>query len=202
MTRGPLPKKAIAAAQDVGAGRGTVLDAAGMQESHHDFTIFSPGCTVFVRVKRIRTHVADPQEIAGMFGEDVHMIRRIPLTLVVAREIWTLSPWDCWQYFLILDDRIIEIRRDGTPVLPAVPAAGENPAPISPVPVAAGNGNTPVPAMAGNDFAPLPGTAVTGSTPPGDTEAPTNPAPAIPGNVSSTSPGTGFPSPSLTVTPG
>jgi len=202
MTRGPLPKKAISAAQDIGSKRGMVLDAVGMQESHHDFTIFGTSCTVFVRVKRIRTHVTDPQEIAEMFGEDILQIRRVPKTPVVSREIWTLSPWNCWQYFLVLDDKIVEIRRDGTPVLPVVPAAGERPAPISPVPVVAGNENAPIPAKTGNDSAPLPGTAVTGSTPPGDTPAPTNPASAIPGNVSATSPGTGLPSPSPTMTPG
>ncbi|MCX6692319.1 MAG: hypothetical protein NTW33_09815 [Methanoregula sp.] len=116
-----------------------VFDAAEVQKSHYDFIIFGPGCTEFVRVKRIRTHVTDPQEIAKIFGEDVLQIRRVPKTPVVSREIWVLSPWNSWQYFLVLDARIIEIRRDGTPVLPAMPAAGERPAPTNPAPSITGD---------------------------------------------------------------
>jgi hypothetical protein len=162
MTRGPLPKKAINKAQDIAVGRGKVLGAEEMKESHFDFTIFGSFCTVYVRVKRIRSHIVSPQEIAGMFDEDVHMIRRVPLTPVVAREIWTLSPWDCWQYFLVLDDRIIEIHRDGTPVVPAGPAAEKRPSVMSPAIAMTGNApvTTGVPATS-------PGTGITSASPAG-----------------------------------
>jgi hypothetical protein len=202
MTRGPLPKKAIAAAQDTGAGRGIVLDAAAMKESHHDFTIFGTSCTVFVRVRRIRTHVIDPQEIAGMCGEDVLQIRRVPLTPVIAREIWTLSPWNCWQYFLILDDRIIEIRRDGTPAIDAKILTGEKPALLSLVPVKTVNDNIPVPAMTANGSAPLPETIVTGSSPAGEAPALADPAPDRTGDAPVLSSATGIPMPSPTETSG
>jgi hypothetical protein len=129
MTRGPLPKKAIVAAQERAALRGTVLDARELGESHYDLILFNCGCTVFVRVKRIRTHVTEPGEIEAMFREDVIQVRRVPKTPVVSREIWVLSPWGCWQYFQVIDDRIVEIRRDGAPVMPAVPDAGAKPVP-------------------------------------------------------------------------
>jgi len=117
MTRGPLPKKAINKAQENAMRRGRVLSVDEMKESHYDFTIYGSCCTVYVRIKRIRTHVATPEDIGKDFDEDVRMIRRIPMTPVVAREIWALTPWGCWQYFLIPDDRIVEIHRDGTPVV-------------------------------------------------------------------------------------
>jgi len=157
MTRGPLPKKAIDKAQDNAGRRGMVVRAEEMTEFHHDFIIFGQGCTIYVRIKRIRTHVASPEEIAEQFREDVRLIRFVPLTPVTAREIWTLSPWGCWQYFRILDDRIIEIHRDGTPVVPReskegkrltvpvekerIPVAANQPAaagPTSPPPPAGG----------------------------------------------------------------
>lgn len=125
MTRGPVPKKAIAAAVKVAESRGEVMDMAEFTDSHLDFILFLTRCTVLVRVRRIRAHVTGPEEIDRLFHEDVLGCRRIPQTPVVSREIWVLTPWSCWQFFRILDDRIIEIRRDGTPVLPEVPVEPE-----------------------------------------------------------------------------
>jgi hypothetical protein len=48
-----------------------------------------------------------------MFSEEIQQLRREPKTLVISREIWVLSAWKTWQYFHILDDRIVEIRCDG-----------------------------------------------------------------------------------------
>ena len=117
MTRGPQPLMAIHGAQEIASRRGVVLDKPVLKGSHYDFILFTAGCTVFVRVKRIRTHVSNPQEISSLFCEDVQQIRRIPKTAVISREIWVLSPWKTWQYFEIFDDRIVEIRYDGQAVL-------------------------------------------------------------------------------------
>jgi len=117
MTRGPQPLMAIRGAQEIACRRGVVLDKTVIQRSHYDFVLFTASCTSFVRVKRIRSHVSSPQEIAMMFWEEILQIRKIPMTAVISREIWVLSPWKTWQYFQILDDRIVEIRCDGQPVL-------------------------------------------------------------------------------------
>jgi hypothetical protein len=117
MTRGPRPLIAIAGAQEIACRRGTVLDKTVIQRSPYDFILFIAGCTVFVRVKRIRTHISNPQEIARMFTEEIQQLRTIPKTPVVSREIWVVSPWKTWQYFQVLDDRIVEVRCDGQPVL-------------------------------------------------------------------------------------
>ena len=125
MTRGPQPLMAIHGAQEIAHQRGVVLDKAGMLASHYDFIIFKERCTVFVRVKRIRAHISNPQEIARLFNEEILQLRRVPKTAGVSREIWLLSPWKTWQYFQIFDDRIVEIHSDGTPVLLAEKASGE-----------------------------------------------------------------------------
>ena len=117
MTRGPQPLMAIRGAQEIACRRGVVLEKPVLQRSHYDFILFTAGCTVFVRVKRIRTHISNPLDIAMMFREDIQQIRRIPKTAVISREIWVLSPWKTWQYFQIFDDRIVEIRCDGQEVL-------------------------------------------------------------------------------------
>ena len=116
MTRGPQPLMAIRGAQEIACRRGAVLEKPVLQRSHYDFILFTASCTVFVRIKRIRTHVSNPLDIAMMFREDVQQIRRIPKTAVISREIWVLSPWKTWQFFQILDDRIVEVRCDGQPV--------------------------------------------------------------------------------------
>jgi len=117
MTRGPQPLMAIRGAHEIACRRGVVQDTATIKASHYDFVLFTTGCTVFVRVKRIRTHISTPHEIATMFWEEILQLRGIPKTAVVSREIWVLSPWKTWQYFQILDDRIVEIRSDGEPAL-------------------------------------------------------------------------------------
>jgi hypothetical protein len=116
---------AIRGALEIACRRGVVLDKTDTRRSHYDFILFTAACTVFIRIKRIRTHISNPQEIARMFSEEIQQIRRVPKTPVISREIWVLSPWKTWQYFQILDDRIVEIRCDGLPVLQGEKVPGE-----------------------------------------------------------------------------
>jgi len=118
MTRGPQPLMAIAGAQEIAKQRGVVLDKTAIQQSQYNFALFTTGCTIFVRVRRIRTHISNPQEIARIFSEEVQQLRMVPETPVVSREIWVVSPWKTWQYFQVLDDRIVEVRCNGLPVMP------------------------------------------------------------------------------------
>ena len=120
MTRGPLPTEAIRQAIKNAAGRGTVMDRDLLRESWLEFILFCPGLTVFVRVRRCRSHLMSPEDCAAECKQDILHLRRVPLTGVTTRELWLLSPWGTWQYFRILDDRLIEIRADGTPVLQGV----------------------------------------------------------------------------------
>ena len=62
---------AVAAAQEIAGRRGTVLDNPALQRSHYNFILFIAGCTAFVRVRRIRTHISNPQEIDRMFTEEI-----------------------------------------------------------------------------------------------------------------------------------
>lgn len=117
MTRGPQPLLALRGAREIACRRGLVLDRAGILSSHYDFIIFRETSTVFVRIKRVRSHISDPKDIERMFRDEILRLRRIPKTAVVSREIWVLSPWKTWQYFHVLDDRVVEICSDGQPFL-------------------------------------------------------------------------------------
>ena len=54
-----------------------------------------------------------------MVTEEIQQLRTVPETPVVSREIRVISPWKMWQYFQVSDDRIVEIRCDWQPVMPA-----------------------------------------------------------------------------------
>jgi hypothetical protein len=110
---------AIAAAQEIAGRRGTVLDNPALQRCHYNFVLFTTGCTVFVRVRRIRTHISNPQEIERMFTEEIQQLRTIPETPVISREIWVVSPWKTWQYIRLSGDRIFKTRCNRLPVLQA-----------------------------------------------------------------------------------
>ena len=116
VTPGPLPREAIRQAIGQAATRGTVMDRDLFQRTRLGFILFCLNLTVFVRVRRSRSHILRPEDVAAEFALEVRQLRSIPLTNVVARELWLLAPWGTWQYFRIFDDRIIEIRSNGMPL--------------------------------------------------------------------------------------
>jgi len=131
MTRGPPPLVAIRQAMKNALSRGQVMDRDLFKESRTDFVVFSDALTVFVRIRRTPMHITDPEDCAANFRADVHFLRRIPLTPVTARELWLLTPWKTWEYFRVLDDRLVEVRADGVPILidrpgfPGIASIGE-----------------------------------------------------------------------------
>jgi len=128
MTRGPVPVVAIRQAIRNAAERGTIMDRNLIRESRTELILFCTWITVFVHIRRSPLLITDPADCAVKFKEDIYGFRRVPLTSVTARELWLLLPWDGWQYFRILDDRVIEIRADGVPLLSG---GAEDPAPQS-----------------------------------------------------------------------
>ncbi|HEX3001045.1 MAG TPA: hypothetical protein VHN82_01535 [Methanoregula sp.] len=117
MTRGPPPLGAIRQAAKNAMSRGQVVNRDLFKESRADFVVFSGSLTIFVRIRRTSQHMLCPEDCAYKFKADVHFLRRIPLTPVTARELWLLTPWKTWEYFRVLDDRLIEVRADGAPIL-------------------------------------------------------------------------------------
>ena len=117
MTRGPPPLVAIKEATKNALSRGQVMDRDLFKESRTDFVVFSDSLTIFVRIRRTPMHILCPEDCTAKFRPDVHFLRRIPLTSVTARELWLLTPWKTWEYFRVLDDRLVEIRADGVPIL-------------------------------------------------------------------------------------
>jgi hypothetical protein len=131
MTPGPEPREAIRQAITNAAARGKVMDRDLINVARIPFILFCAGLTVFVLVKRTRVHITSPEDCAAEYWRDILRLRRVPLNGVVARELWLLNPWGTWQYFRILDDRVIEIRADGTPMVTECAAFTKVPAPAT-----------------------------------------------------------------------
>jgi len=124
MTRGPPPLKAIGKGKKIAALQGEVMNNTVLARARYGFVVFRNNRTVFVRIKRVRAHVTDPAEILLLFRTDVLQLRSLPKTSVTSREIWTLSPWNTWQFFVIENDRIAEVRYEVPPELPPAETAG------------------------------------------------------------------------------
>ncbi|NLD57766.1 MAG: hypothetical protein GX651_06510 [Methanomicrobiales archaeon] len=120
MTRGPPPLKAIAKAKKIAALQGEVMNNPALARWRYGLVVFREDRTAFVRIKRIRAHVTDPAEILLLFKTDVLQLRMLPETPVTSREIWTLSPWNTWQFFIIGNNEITEVRYEVPLELPPV----------------------------------------------------------------------------------
>ncbi len=125
MTRGPPPLKAIGKGKKIAALQGDVMNNTALTRARYGFMLFCTNRTAFVRIKRIRAHVIDPAEILLLFRTDVLQLRMMPMTPVTSREIWTLSPWNTWQFFIIGDNEITEVQYEVPLELPPAETIGE-----------------------------------------------------------------------------
>jgi hypothetical protein len=117
MTQGRVPAVAIQKAIKIAAGRGIVLERDIFERSCLGFILICPGYTTFVKIRRTRCRLASTEDCAAHYRRDILYLRQIPMTAVITRELWLFSPWGTWQYFQILDERVIEIRNTGSAVL-------------------------------------------------------------------------------------
>jgi hypothetical protein len=116
MTRGRPSLQAIEQAAGIAAKRGVVIVIDPSKKSPFDLCFIRSHDMVAAKVKRARSRIREPQDIAVMFRSEIAEIRSQQLPPLVQREFWILAPWGSWQFFLILEDWIIEIAPDGEPL--------------------------------------------------------------------------------------
>lgn len=133
MTRGRPSFQAIEQAAGIAAKRGMVIEINPLKKSPFDLYVIRSNDIVAVKAKRIRSRIREPKEISAKFKNEIAEIRTQQLPSLVQREFWTLAPWGTWQFFLILDDRIIEISPDGAPVRSSLQDPEEPAPPGSPL---------------------------------------------------------------------
>jgi hypothetical protein len=49
-------------------------------------------------------------------------MRRFPPAVTGQHELWVLSPWDTWQYYIIDGEKITEVSGEGVPMAGKLPA--------------------------------------------------------------------------------
>ena len=86
MTRGPEPHEAIRKAMKNAAARGKVIDRELLREARLQFILFCAGLTIFVLVRRTRSHLMTPEDCAAEYRLDLLRLRRIPLNGANAHE--------------------------------------------------------------------------------------------------------------------
>ena len=74
------------------------MDRDLIREAQLQFILFCAGLTVFVLIRRTRSHLVSPEDCAAEYRLDILRLRRVPLNGATARELWLLTPWETWQY--------------------------------------------------------------------------------------------------------
>ena len=94
----------------------------------YDLMIYCAMFIIFVKVKRVQARIDGPEQAEWEFRRLIRDLRMLPPSPVAVLELWVISSHKTWQHFLILPDRVIEIRGDGTPAGSAgTPKGGQPP---------------------------------------------------------------------------
>jgi hypothetical protein len=125
MSRGPPPRRALADAIPIARQRGTVQVARIGSGNLYNFSIISAIPVVFVRVSYctwIQTPVA---ELEKEFEEELILLRQIVTHEALSRELWLRSRHGTWRFFRLSGEILIELGRDGKPLIMNTLQAGK-----------------------------------------------------------------------------
>ncbi len=122
LTRGRPPSRALEYTGAITKDRGLVQRCLRGPESVCDLTIYVKGRYVaHVRIKCVRRLRGTVREIERERAQEVAVLRFIVSSREISREIWLCSPRYAWRFFRDLDEGIVEIGRDGAPLLMTSP---------------------------------------------------------------------------------
>ena len=126
--KGRPPHRMLKEASAIAKKRGEIIPVMGGRSDAFDMIICEESRNVYVRLRWCETQYLSSRDVLIRYSRDIGRIVRLPLTKMMAWELWLREPQNLWQYFLITHDGLIEVRDDGTicyrPVLPR-PVADE-----------------------------------------------------------------------------
>ena len=117
MTRGPRPHRAIAEAVPIAKARGIVQMATSGPERIFDIAIISKIPVTFSRVMFAPEILATIQDLAEYYQKEIDQLRVIARDAAVTAELWLRSKHGTWRFFLVTPNSLVEIGRDGKPVM-------------------------------------------------------------------------------------
>ncbi|MFA5268810.1 MAG: hypothetical protein WC379_12640 [Methanoregula sp.] len=117
MTRGPRPHRAIAEAVPIAKARGIIQMAISGPERIFDIAIISKIPVTFSRVMFAPEILATIQDLAEYYKKEIAQLRVIARDAAVMAELWLRSKHGTWRFFRVTPDSLVEIDRDGKPVV-------------------------------------------------------------------------------------
>ena len=117
MSRGPRPHRALAEAVPIAKARGIVQMALSGPERVFDIAIISKIPVMFTRVMFAPEILATIQQLAQDFKEEIVQLRIIAGDKAITAELWLRSKHGTWRFFLVTPDSLVEIDREGKPVV-------------------------------------------------------------------------------------
>ena len=117
MSRGPRPHKAIAEAIPIARARGVVQLSTSGPERVYDISIISKIPITFARVMFAPEILATIQQLEEDFSKEIAQLRIIARDAAVTAELWLRSKHGTWRFFLVTANSLVEIDRDGKPVV-------------------------------------------------------------------------------------
>ena len=117
MSRGPPALQTIRDAIPIAKIRGMVQMAERGPEMLFDFTIAGTKPVAFVRAKFSEHILAALKDIAWDFNEDICGLRAVTQDAAISCELWLRSRYGTWRFFRVTVDAIVEIGRDGQPIV-------------------------------------------------------------------------------------
>jgi hypothetical protein len=109
MRRGPLPKKAIAAALRVAMARGLVSLCRRGRDCICDIVLHEPAITRDIMVGMSRRLHGPPAEIEYQFADPLDRFRLVPDNPCRSRELWACSQYGVLRFFRVLQAGLVEL---------------------------------------------------------------------------------------------
>ncbi len=117
MSHGPRPHRALEEAIPIAKARGVIQMAMSGPERVFDIAIVSKIPVTFTRVMFAPEILATIQQLANDFKEEIGQLRIIARDKAITTELWLRSKHGTWRFFLVTPNSLVEIDRDGKPVV-------------------------------------------------------------------------------------
>jgi hypothetical protein len=118
MTRGRPVTTALDVAIHIARLRGNVMTFHGGPENFAHLLIRSPGTITFILIRYASHLHGTPEEIEAMYQDTLILLRSVPGSGPLVRELWLYSRYGGWRYFRVRDTGIAEVSGNGEVIIP------------------------------------------------------------------------------------
>jgi hypothetical protein len=117
MSRGPRPHRALEEAIPIAQSRGIIQMSGLGPERIFDISIISKIPVAFVRVMFAPQILGTIAEMSEEFRDEIAQLRIVARDAAITAELWLRSKHGTWRFFLVTATGLVEIDRDGKPLV-------------------------------------------------------------------------------------